>query len=71
MIRNWEDIVEAICPGQSRHLATAKNAEGWLFRAWNLDRCPRITTRRVYRDDARPEFLAYPFTIEELRDFLK
>lgn len=39
MIRDWKDMVEAICPGQSQHLATAK-------------------------------FLAYPFTVEELRWFL-
>ncbi len=71
MIRNWQEVVEAISPGHSRYLSSSQCVEGWLMAAMRLERCPRLTKRGIYRDDSCTEILAFPFTSQELTKFLK
>lgn len=67
LLRTWADIALAI--GANPQRLIREGFEGVLCFAWKLPLCPRITTRRVWRN--RSESLAFPFTIDQLQTFLK
>jgi len=70
LLHNWEEIVDAVEPGQAKYLSELAQAEGWLFRAMELKQCPWLLRDVVYKDDTSDESLRYPFTLTQLCEFL-
>lgn len=68
ILRNWEDICVAF---NIKGMRSVGNLEGAIMFDLILDEPPKITKRRFYKNDDKKEFISFPFTRDELLDFLK